>query len=313
MNQLTATVVITTRNRKNDLHKAILSANDQSVPIELLVMDDASTDGTFEMVKAEFPNAIIVRSDYCKGLIVQRNMAAKLANGDVIFSLDDDAIFTQNDIVEKVLKLFAHKNVGAVAIPLVNIINGLPASYSVQARDLNHVWISNTYPGGAHAVRRNLFLLLGGYEERLFQWGEEPNFCVKLLNHGYVVQLASCGIIEHYPNPIGRHTRQKNIWIYRNSIINVWQHAPFIFLLYGWLQETVRWLLDGIMNPSKLPIIIEGLCRGYWWSFTHLDSRNPISKNVYSLYLFLKRNKCVALDKVLEKLPMITELPEQKL
>ena len=55
-----ATVVITTRNRKELLRDAITSTLAQQEQVEIIVMDDASTDGTGEMVRAEFPMVRLV-------------------------------------------------------------------------------------------------------------------------------------------------------------------------------------------------------------------------------------------------------------
>ena len=98
-----ASIVITTKNRKEELRQALLSCRTQSHVAEVLVLDDASTDGTSEMLREEFPEVKVERTEESAGLIVQRNKGAKLAKGDVIFSLDDDAEFSHPDVVADTL------------------------------------------------------------------------------------------------------------------------------------------------------------------------------------------------------------------
>ena len=60
-----ASIVITTKNRRDDLEKAIVSALAQKVEgsVEVIVIDDGSTDGTSEFVSAKFPQAKLHRFD----------------------------------------------------------------------------------------------------------------------------------------------------------------------------------------------------------------------------------------------------------
>ena len=115
------TVVITTRNRKDSLRTALQSVLTQTAKPEVLVIDDASTDGTAEMVRGEFPTVRLDQSPQALGLIVQRNRGASLANGDIIFSIDDDAAFSTPHVIEQTLAEFEHDRVGAVAIPFINV------------------------------------------------------------------------------------------------------------------------------------------------------------------------------------------------
>lgn len=101
-----ATVIITTKNRKDDLRNAVASALMQDAQPRVLVIDDGSTDGTSEMIRGEFPTVQLERSEQSRGLIVQRNYAATLAQTAFIFSIDDDAVFTTPRIVSQTILEF---------------------------------------------------------------------------------------------------------------------------------------------------------------------------------------------------------------
>lgn len=289
-------VVITTRNRREDLCRALESVLRQTFPSEIVVMDDASEDGTAACIRGRYPHVRVIRSEARLGLVVQRNRAAAAARGMIVFSLDDDAVFVEPDTVARVVPLFAHPRVGAVAMPIVNVVDGRRNPLWNPVLPEPGFWIAPVYQGGAHAVRRDLFLKLGGYEEALFQWGEEDSYCRKLYANGYVVRVAECGVTEHYPNHAGRHERAKNVWIYRNAILNVWFSAPGLLVPALWLFESLRWLYSGVRNPRSLPVVLEGLARGFWWSMTHPAKRSPLCVRDYMFSLRLRASKVKRLN-----------------
>src|SRR5690349_11726781 len=98
-----ASVIITTKNRKEELRNALASVMQQSIPLEVIVIDDGSTDGTSDLVRAEFPAARLHRSETSRGLIVQRNVGATLATTPILFSIDDDATFPSPKTAEQTL------------------------------------------------------------------------------------------------------------------------------------------------------------------------------------------------------------------
>lgn len=302
-NTYRATVVITTRNRKELLRDAITSTLAQQEKVEIIVMDDASTDGTSDMVTAEFPMVRLVQSKARCGLIVQRNRAAEIATSSIIFSLDDDAIFSSPNVISQALPYFSDERVGALALPLINIIDGVAQEfYAGRPTEKNAFWVMHAFTGAGYAVRRDLFLALGGFQGHLFHWGEEPEYSQRMLNAGRVVRLAMTDPIHHFPAAEGRHKRGKNVWLYRNMILASWYTAPLPLLIPLLGLQTARCMIRGASNIRQLPIAIEGIFRGYASCFARLSKRTPISFQTFRLFLELNRRRFVPYEEIVDRL-----------
>lgn len=283
--QLSASVVITTKNRCSDLQRALLSCMKQTATPEILVVDDGSTDGTSEMVRIQFPQVTLHRSEVSLGLIAQRNAAASLAKGDIIFSIDDDAEFSTPRIVEDVLKQFSDRRIAAIAIPFINV--RFDSIVRQSAPDRESIWITNEFIGTAHALRRSIFLDIGRYTEFLHHQGEEGDLCIRLLNGGFVVALGSSDPIHHYESP---HRDRAKIEFYgqRNLILFAWYNVPTLFLPIHAFTTIVNGLVYGFRARSIF-IRLKGVFAAALAVITERRARQPVSLRTYLLYRSLKK------------------------
>ena len=305
MSNVRASVVITTKNRCDELRGAISSAIAQTAKPEVLVVDDGSTDGTAEMVRAEFPMVRLERSTESLGYIVQRNRAARLASGAILFSLDDDAEFSTPNVVEQTLKDFNDPRIGAVAVPYVEPKKGDRLMQS--APDASGTWITDTFTGTAHALRRDLFLLLGGYREPLFHQGEEGDFAVRLLDAGYVVRLGRSDSIIHWESP-KRDFRRMDFYGPRNAILFQWQNAPLGSLPLAFIVTTfncLRWSL----KPARFGLRFQGVWSGY--RDCRRLPRQPIPSRTYRLWRQMRKKGPMLLADVVRKLPAALLAPAE--
>lgn len=274
-----ASVVITTKNRKDDLRRAIRSAVAQQPEVEVIVIDDGSTDGTIDAISADFPRILIYRSDVSRGYIVHRNRAAALARAPIIFSIDDDAEYSTPHIIAQTLAEFDDPRVGAVAIPFEDmnthkIVRGAPP-------DQSRIYVTDAFVGTAYAVRKDVFLQLGGFREVLFHQEEEREFCLRMLDRGFVTRVGGADVIHHYESPV-RNWSRMTIYTARNRILYIWHNVPFPYLLAHLASTTVNLVRYGV-RTKHLGWALRGIAMGYGAVFRELFNRKPVSRKTFEL------------------------------
>lgn len=289
-----ASIVIVTKDRREELERAVRSALEQDGPVEVIVVDDGSAEGVAEAIESAFPAVRVVRHEESAGLIVRRNQGAKLATAPIIVSIDDDAEFRSRDTVVKLLPLFADSRVGAVALPHVDLLQG--EHVIQQPPESGRTWVTACFRGTAYAVRRDLFLELGGFRESLYHQAEEQDLCLRLLARGSLVALARTPPILHHASPKRDHLRA---WVYgpRNDIRFAWHNVPMPDLLARLARVTLYelWLGLRVRRPG---VFARSLLAGYAHALKGRRCRRPVTRDVYRLYRRLERSGAAPLDEV---------------
>ncbi|WP_029368189.1 glycosyltransferase family 2 protein [Saccharolobus islandicus] len=109
-------VAIPTYNRKEKLRRLLNSLKESTFKdFEVIVVDDASTDGTEEMIKNEFPYVKYIKHEKPTLVAKSRNDAIEASEGDYIFFIDDDNV-VERDTIEKLLNyIVKHEEIGTIA------------------------------------------------------------------------------------------------------------------------------------------------------------------------------------------------------
>jgi len=300
-----ATIVITTKNRREDLLKAVASALTQTAKPEVLVIDDGSTDGTSEAISRRFPSVRLQRSEQSLGLIVQRNRAAQMASNPILFSLDDDAVFSTPTIVEHTLCEFNHRQIGAVAIPFIDVNRS--QTVMQRAPHANSVFATYYFIGTAHALRRDLFMELGGYRGVLVHQGEEEDYCIRMLNAGWITRCGTSDPIHHFESP-RRNWSRMDFYGARNKVLYAWHNVPWPHLPVHLLCTTALTSIH-TGNPRRLLTRIRGILAAYHLIGMRKISRAPVGPKAYQLSRDLKRRGAISFDEIKNRLTDTRKLP----
>ncbi len=294
-----ATVAITTKNRAAELRDALKSVYAQDVPVEVIVVDDGSEDDTSAVVQAEYPQVKLIRHENSIGLVESRNEAAQAATTPFIFSIDDDAVFTDPGTVRRALTYFEDERVGALAMPYVNVridpevISGCPED--------DVAYVTFTFVGTAHAHRRGVFLEVGGYRGSLRHWGEERDYCIRLYDAGYLVALTRTAPIHHFVSP-KRDPGFGLRYLFRNQVLFPLLNAPFPSVLWH-LGRAGAWnLVQLFKRPRFAGLWFQALGDVVFGLPRHLKAREPVAAATFSLAMRLHQARWMPKEVVLPQL-----------
>lgn len=219
---------VATRNRPASLDACLRSISRVlGASHDVLVFDDASDMPAVQVAgRIEGLTVRVLRDDRAVGVIAGRNRLVNEARHDTVMLLDDDALLLDAEAIDDARRVMeADRRVGAVAFAQAEP-DGRPWPEGMQPARGQLVSLIPAYIGFAHLVRRSLFLELGGYTERLVFYGEEKDFCLRLLARGYYVVYLPHARVAHVPDPSTRDPRRYVRYAIRNDCLSSFYHEP---------------------------------------------------------------------------------------
>jgi O-antigen biosynthesis protein len=214
---LKISVIIVNYNVKYFLEQCLLSVRKgvQGLGVEIIVIDNCSTDGSMEYLEPRFPEVRFVRNSSNTGFAKACNAGWALSGGELVLFLNPDTLVAEDSFASCAAFFETHEDCGALGVkmidgsgkflkeskrafpsPLTSLFKlaGLsaifPRSKIFSRYHLGHLDPSQTNPvdvlaGAYMMIRREVLERIGGFDETFFMYGEDVDLSYRIQQAGY--------------------------------------------------------------------------------------------------------------------------------
>jgi GT2 family glycosyltransferase len=233
---------------------------------EVFVVDNASTDGSADMVQTEFPWVQLIRLDQNRGFAGGNNPAMEKATGRYVLLLNSDAFLAECVLEKTIQYMDEHPGIGVLGCKLTDPdgtmqpsarmipgpvnkilhITGLAARYSKSKffGRVDYTWWDHNQPkqvgwvvGAYFLIRRETMESIGVLDERYFLYFEEIDYCLSARRVGWEVVFYPHASVIHLGGQSSVKTGERVSAKGRQMIgIRITSEYRFYRKLYGWLH-----------------------------------------------------------------------------
>lgn len=258
--RMKVSVIIVNYNVKEKLKQCLCSVQiaSQNIENEVFVVDNNSTDGSCEMVRAQFPNVIVIANEDNVGFAKANNQAIQCASGEYVLLLNPDTV-VQSDMLEKVLTFMdEHPDGGALGVAmedgngvyLPESKRGMPTPWTAfcklfglsslfpKSDFFNHYYLGSLSNNDVHEIeilagacmllRKSVLDKIGLLDEKYFLYGEDIDISYRIVQAGFKNYYFPFTRITHYKGLSTQKKYEESLRaFYSSMIIFVDQHfAP---------------------------------------------------------------------------------------
>lgn len=258
----------------------------KNITHEIIIVDNASEDGSIEIIKSKFPDVKLIENKKNVGFGSANNQALKIAEGKYFLLINPDTI-VKEDTLEKMIELMdADPSIGAAGCKVLNPdgtlqlacrrsfpgpwtsftkVVGLSklfpnskifAKYNLTYLDENNSYEVDALSGAFMMIRKSVYDQIGGFDQQFFMYGEDLDLCYRIQKAGYKVYYFHETEIIHYK---GESTKRSSIdetkIFYQAMQLFVRKHFAASFLV-NWILRFAITLRKtaALLNLYKLPL-----------------------------------------------------------
>jgi GT2 family glycosyltransferase len=247
----------------------------KTLEIELIIVDNGSTDETAKMLQQEFPHARLIQNNQNDGFARPINQALRLSTGQYMLLLNPDTIVLPNALDRLVEFLAAHPEVGICGPKVLNRDGTLQKACR---RGVSRPWaafsyfsgLSSLYPhskffggyllnymdenathevdgisGSCMLIRRQVIEQIGYLDERFFAYQEDADYCFQAKKAGWKIFYLPTAKIIHFGGQGGSRVQPyRSIYEWHRSYYLYYQKnlAHDYFFLFNWFYYSLMGL-----------------------------------------------------------------------
>ncbi len=258
MGEPKVSVIIPTWNRLLDLRRTLSSIFKQNYRnIEVIVIDNGSSDGSAYMVEREFPKAKLIRNKRNLGTSMAKNQGIVESKGRYLLFCDSDIEMIHSNCVRNMVRILEeNSDIGAVGGEAYKLPSGkvetkkkmitLNCETSTLIMDKDDYFLEDCdYVATCNCMMpRKLVLGCGGFDSSIIYAGEDKEMGIKIKKKGYRGVVDSRCLAYHY---ISRTTKHRNFFIFNKNRIRI------VIKNYSFLRAVSLPILDIILafSPKK--------------------------------------------------------------
>jgi GT2 family glycosyltransferase len=243
------------------------------IECELIVVDNASADGSLEAVRNAYPLAITISNATNLGFGAACNQGIKLTTADFILLLNSDARINAPALHQLLTVMRLNQPCGAVGCtvvdengnPTVSVRNFLtPFNHALEelglTKKLNISYLRRTFPSNVAAaqaessvdwiegscllLRRAALEQVGLFDERFFMYSEDEDLCFRLKQQGWLICFTNSSRIIHQGGAsASQNSREMLKHFYLSQMLFLEKHrGRSSVILYYWVCRTSLWL-----------------------------------------------------------------------
>ncbi|MCL6624464.1 MAG: glycosyltransferase family 2 protein, partial [Fimbriimonadales bacterium] len=257
---LDLSITICSWNTREDLRHCLQSLKKErdSASFEVIVWDNASEDGSAEMVEKEFPWVRLIRSPENVGFSIGHNRATECARGSLLLILNSDTIVHPGALKKIIDYMKAHPDVAILGPKLLNPDGSLqyscrrfptPMAALFRNTPLGKLFPRNPFlreylmqdwahdeirevdwvSGAAMCFQKEAWKKLKGFDEQFFMYMEDVDICYRAWQEGMRVVYFPQAVITH---AIGRSTDRV-----ANKMIRLFHKSMFLFYKKNYMPK----------------------------------------------------------------------------
>ena len=196
--------------------RCLSSLQESEAPVQILVIDNASTDGSSHYIKQHFHDVILIDNKENLGFAKANNIGIRYAidhGADYVFLLNQDAWVEKSTLTELLKSFEENENVGIASPVHLNgdytaldhgFVNYMGGDFTSDAffHRIKTYYERPFLNAAAWLIKRSCLETVGGFDTLLFcHYGEDDNYCQRVLYHGFkIVVCTRCTICHDREN-----------------------------------------------------------------------------------------------------------------